>query len=414
MSPPPKTRRCSCSSWPRSRFCSTATRARRTSSSDHPSPIGDAGRPPISIGFFLSTVALRTRLEGDLTGARSPAAGPPDRARGTRAPGCLVRSRRRSGQAAASARAAPGVPGDVRVPARERSGARVHPRRRRASATHTSRRERRSSTSTLFAAESGDEMETILEYRTDLFDRETMHRMLAPLRRSFSRASRAIPDQRISAARVPHRRGARAAVRALAGRATGTRPTSARRRAGGGPRRSGAGCRCRRRRRTHTDLSVSSHAHRIRSHGSSSGSAPGEAGRSRISWTARPSRSPRILGILKAGAAYVPIDPDYPEGRHRFIVRDSGIDTAVTTSALLPRIAGLVRNTVLADAADARDTRTMRVHRCPIAMRSRTAYVIYTSGSTGDPKGVVVSDRNLLHSTRRASATTANRRRVFS
>ena len=72
------------------------------------------------------------------------------------------------------------------------------------------------------------------------------------------------------------------------------------------------------------------------------------------------------------------------------------IDTAVTTSALLPRIAGLVRNTVLADGPRPPSDEGITL---PARDAAQTAYVIYTSGSTGDPKGVVVSDRNLLHST---------------
>ncbi len=73
-----------------------------------------------------------------------------------------------------------------------------------------------------------------------------------------------------------------------------------------------------------TDLPAARARIGLASRGNCSGSAPGR-GRPVAHFMDRtPEAIAAILGILKAGAAYVPIDPDYPESRHRFIVRDSG------------------------------------------------------------------------------------------
>jgi amino acid adenylation domain-containing protein len=103
-----------------------------------------------------------------------------------------------------------------------------------------------------------------------------------------------------------------------------------------------------------------------------------------------------ILAILRSGAAYVPIDPSYPSERRRFVLHDAGIDLAVTASPLAEQIRGMVRQTVVADAADAEATDATPL---PQLEPHQTAYIIYTSGSSGRPKGVRISHRNLLSST---------------
>jgi non-ribosomal peptide synthetase-like protein len=104
-----------------------------------------------------------------------------------------------------------------------------------------------------------------------------------------------------------------------------------------------------------------------------------------------------LLGILKAGAAYVPLDPSYPPERVRFIAADCGAALLVTSLEFLP-IAGkascpklywnetrheIAQQSVLPAACD----------RGP----DDEAYVIYTSGSTGNPKGVAVSHGSAFH-----------------
>ncbi|MBB5872722.1 amino acid adenylation domain-containing protein [Allocatelliglobosispora scoriae] len=98
-----------------------------------------------------------------------------------------------------------------------------------------------------------------------------------------------------------------------------------------------------------------------------------------------------MLGILQAGAAYVPLDPTYPAGRLEFLMADTAMPVIVTTSAL----AGLLPPT---DAwivcLDELGTAPIRLLPS-VASPDGVAYVIHTSGSTGTPKGVVVRHRSL-------------------
>ncbi|GLZ42190.1 non-ribosomal peptide synthetase [Actinokineospora sp. NBRC 105648] len=99
-----------------------------------------------------------------------------------------------------------------------------------------------------------------------------------------------------------------------------------------------------------------------------------------------------VLAVAKAGAAYVPVDPEYPADRVRFMLTDARPELLLTTQdARLPATPGL--STVLLDAPDTADRLAGFPPGDPeTALRpEHPAYVIYTSGSTGVPKGVVVS-----------------------
>ncbi|MBP3884512.1 MAG: amino acid adenylation domain-containing protein, partial [Olsenella sp.] len=104
---------------------------------------------------------------------------------------------------------------------------------------------------------------------------------------------------------------------------------------------------------------------------------------------------------LKAGAAFLPVDPDYPEERVRYILEDSGCRLVLTTAAVLERradlfdgIADLGARVVEAGAAAARnDASDLGVAVSPHDL----AYVIYTSGSTGRPKGVMIENHSLVN-----------------
>jgi len=95
-----------------------------------------------------------------------------------------------------------------------------------------------------------------------------------------------------------------------------------------------------------------------------------------------------IIAILKAGAAYVPLDPDYPEQRLEFLLADSQAVTVVTDTAHAAKLG--VEHRVLIDGGGDDSVRPggLRYEGC--------AYVIYTSGSTGTPKGVLVTHANVL------------------
>ncbi|HVB37584.1 MAG TPA: amino acid adenylation domain-containing protein, partial [Vicinamibacterales bacterium] len=107
-----------------------------------------------------------------------------------------------------------------------------------------------------------------------------------------------------------------------------------------------------------------------------------------------------LLATLKAGAAYVPLDPSYPSERLAHMATDAGVTLIVTDRERRPLIdaAGLrhVPLRVLEDEADrigALPDRALDVHVDP----DNLAYLIYTSGSTGRPKGVAVSHRSLMN-----------------
>ena len=100
-----------------------------------------------------------------------------------------------------------------------------------------------------------------------------------------------------------------------------------------------------------------------------------------------------ILAILKAGAAYVPVDVDAPAERQRFILRDAGASLLVTRRGMLDVQPEFLPPQHWMDG-NASEPEAENV-RLPVRPDD-TAYVIYTSGSTGEPKGVVVSHRNVL------------------
>jgi amino acid adenylation domain-containing protein len=101
-----------------------------------------------------------------------------------------------------------------------------------------------------------------------------------------------------------------------------------------------------------------------------------------------------LFGVLKAGAAYLPLDPAYPPERVEYMLGDTRVPLLVTTAALaarLPDYAGtVVRVDADADAIAAEPAETPAV----AVDAANLAYVIYTSGSTGRPKGVQIEHRS--------------------
>ena len=103
-----------------------------------------------------------------------------------------------------------------------------------------------------------------------------------------------------------------------------------------------------------------------------------------------------MLGILKAGAAYLPIDPNNPPDRSAFLLADSNVRLLLTQSSLLAKLPAPAAQALCLDTFDwtCSDTSTQsdtRVHS------RNLAYVIYTSGSTGRPKGVCIEHRNIVN-----------------
>jgi len=109
-----------------------------------------------------------------------------------------------------------------------------------------------------------------------------------------------------------------------------------------------------------------------------------------------------ILGVFKAGGAYIPLDPSYPKIRLQYMLDDAELEIVITTKALqlstlvnekqaicldAPKVQSIIAGQVINNiAVSARGVRS-----------SNLAYVIYTSGSTGQPKGVMIEHRALVN-----------------
>ena len=103
-----------------------------------------------------------------------------------------------------------------------------------------------------------------------------------------------------------------------------------------------------------------------------------------------------VLGIMSAGAAYLPLDPEYPQDRLDFMLADSGAKVVITTAAMASRLQAPGRRLHTMDDGNLDGTRMSPAGMPATTLDpSQLAYVIYTSGSTGRPKGVAVSHGSL-------------------
>jgi len=104
-----------------------------------------------------------------------------------------------------------------------------------------------------------------------------------------------------------------------------------------------------------------------------------------------------VLGVLKAGGAYLPLDPDYPADRLAFMIEDAAIPVLITQQSVEDRIPSVWAQIVLIDADWPNIASHSAVPLVCTASPENLAYVIYTSGSTGKPKGVQVTHRGLCN-----------------
>jgi myxalamid-type nonribosomal peptide synthetase MxaA len=103
-----------------------------------------------------------------------------------------------------------------------------------------------------------------------------------------------------------------------------------------------------------------------------------------------------IIGVWRAGAAYVPIDPDLPKKRIGFMLADAAVGAIITSHNLADIVdPTLGVPSLYVDAASSYTTDTLPA--IPASNGDDSAYVIYTSGSTGQPKGVEIFHRSLLN-----------------
>ncbi len=102
-----------------------------------------------------------------------------------------------------------------------------------------------------------------------------------------------------------------------------------------------------------------------------------------------------ILGILKSGGAYVPIDPEYPEERIKFMLGDIGASVIVSSALSKKKLpvseAEIIEIDIMWKEIAREETEDLGIRHHPFNL----AYIIYTSGSTGKPKGVMIEHKNI-------------------
>jgi|HubBroStandDraft_1064217.scaffolds.fasta_scaffold06081_2 amino acid adenylation domain-containing protein len=103
------------------------------------------------------------------------------------------------------------------------------------------------------------------------------------------------------------------------------------------------------------------------------------------------------LGILKAGAAYVPLDPTYPNNRIAMLLEDSGAPLVLTERCIASHLPTGAWKSIVLDQYDLDRTPDSRITPVTNTKPDNLAYIIFTSGSTGRPKGVQVTHANLLN-----------------
>lgn len=107
-----------------------------------------------------------------------------------------------------------------------------------------------------------------------------------------------------------------------------------------------------------------------------------------------------LLGILKSGGAYVPIDAEYPADRVAYILENSASKILITSSDFANHVTGFTGTVILIDTgwpSIAQQPTTRPPHGDSQISPENLCYVIYTSGSTGKPKGVQIEHRNAVH-----------------
>ncbi|HKP13616.1 MAG TPA: amino acid adenylation domain-containing protein, partial [Blastocatellia bacterium] len=104
-----------------------------------------------------------------------------------------------------------------------------------------------------------------------------------------------------------------------------------------------------------------------------------------------------IIGVLKAGAAYLPLDPAYPAQRLAFMMEDSGMKVVLSRERMRSILPPHHIPQIDIEAAGAEIEKKCVANPAPIANQDNAAYVIYTSGSTGQPKGAVICHKSVVN-----------------
>jgi amino acid adenylation domain-containing protein len=103
-----------------------------------------------------------------------------------------------------------------------------------------------------------------------------------------------------------------------------------------------------------------------------------------------------FLAVLKAGAAYVPIDPAYAEARRNLMLEDAGKGVLLTHKSLVPSFQSAESTRIVIEEDESDVSSTSEENPEQVAGPTNLAYVMYTSGSTGRPKGVMIEHRGIV------------------
>lgn len=104
-----------------------------------------------------------------------------------------------------------------------------------------------------------------------------------------------------------------------------------------------------------------------------------------------------LFGILKSGAAYLPLDPAYPKARLHYMLDNAQVKVLVTQKALAQHLPGREALFAFLDQQDGNGAGEVLENPPHLAQPENLAYVIYTSGSTGRPKGIMIEHRTLAN-----------------
>ena len=108
-----------------------------------------------------------------------------------------------------------------------------------------------------------------------------------------------------------------------------------------------------------------------------------------------------ILAVLKTGAAYVPLDPSYPDERLKFIIEETKCNTIITNEAYIKRLKNLTQYNIRILSFETNELisndESLFSNLKEIAKYNNLAYVIYTSGTTGTPKGVMIEHKSFVN-----------------
>jgi amino acid adenylation domain-containing protein len=245
---------------------------------------------------------------------------------------------------------------------------------------------------TLFASESAEGLRATIEYNTDLFEQSTIERLLGHFQVLLEGAV-AHPDSRIgqlpmlaeaerrkvlvefnaTEREFPSGLGLHHLLEQAAQRTPGATAVV-----------------CGKKRTTYRELN--SRANQIAHHLIKQGAGPGAL--VGVFLERNSDLLPAILGVLKSGAAYVPLDPGYPRERLAAILEDAKAPIVLTQQSLAAQVTGGLSRIICVDSDWGKIAQESDENPVVEFKPENLAYVLFTSGSTGRPKGVALEHRS--------------------